>query len=287
MILRPDLFALNEHSLLLQWPDRIEPEIHRAVLAARQDLLKHYPERIRETVPGYSSLAIYLKSPHRSADLIHDLKQFNYSPDIPAESHRIISIPVCYEGDFAPDLHALADRHRLSPAEVIQRHTAPLYLTYFIGFLPGFPYLGGLDPSLQTPRLETPRPRVEAGSVGIAGHQTGVYPVTSPGGWNIIGRSPLQLFALDEEARSRPALLRPGDRVRFEAITLRKYNEIKQSHPITPSHHPKIHSTPKIQNNPQIQNTPKIQNNPQIPQRAHVSLSSIRKPYPDGFHSGI
>jgi inhibitor of KinA len=233
MILRPDLFALNEHSLLLQWPERIEPEINRAVLSARRDLLNHYPERIRETVPGYSSLAVYLKYPHRSADLIHELKQFNYAPVIPTESHRVIRIPVCYEGDFAPDLPELADRHRMSTAEVIQRHTTPLYLTYFIGFLPGFPYLGGLDPSLQTPRLETPRARVEAGSVGIAGHQTGVYPLTSPGGWNIIGRSPLPLFALDAQARNRPALLHPGDRVRFEAITLDKYNEIKQYQPIT------------------------------------------------------
>ncbi|HET9482549.1 MAG TPA: 5-oxoprolinase subunit PxpB, partial [Xanthomonadales bacterium] len=128
---------------------------------------------------------------------------------------RTVVIPVCYGGDSGPDLDAVAKHTGLSAHDVVARHAAGDYRVAMLGFQPGFPYLIGLDPALATPRHATPRPRVAAGSVGIGGAQTGVYPREAPGGWQLIGRTPLALF---DAARKPPALLAPGDRVRFEAI---------------------------------------------------------------------
>jgi KipI family sensor histidine kinase inhibitor len=128
---------------------------------------------------------------------------------------RPVEILVCYGGDFGPDLEEVARRCGLSPETVISRHASPAYRVFMLGFAPGFAYLGGLDPALTTPRRESPRPRVPAGSVGIAGTQTGIYPLDTPGGWQIIGRTPLKMF---DPALKEPCLLRPGDRLRFSPI---------------------------------------------------------------------
>jgi inhibitor of KinA len=129
---------------------------------------------------------------------------------------KTVEIPVCYGGEFGPDLDAVAAHCRLSAADVVSRHSGADYLVHAIGFTPGFPYLGGLPDALRTPRRDTPRQRVPAGSVAIGGAQTGVYPVDSPGGWQIIGRTSVALFSALREPAS---LLRPGDRVRFRAIS--------------------------------------------------------------------
>lgn len=128
---------------------------------------------------------------------------------------NLVEIPVCYGGEFGPDLARVAAQAKLSPEEVVRRHAAGNYLVHLIGFSPGFPYLGGLAPELATPRLARPRAQVPAGSVGIAGGQTGIYPLATPGGWNLIGRTPRRLFRLDQDP---PVLLQPGDRVAFRAI---------------------------------------------------------------------
>jgi len=128
----------------------------------------------------------------------------------------VVEIPVCYGGEYGPDLAVVAAHTGLTPEEVIQLHSAAEYRVHAIGFSPGFPYLGGLPPRLNTPRRATPRPSVPAGSVGIGSAQTGVYPVASPGGWNLIGRTPRALFRLH---KSPPALLLIGDRVKFRPIT--------------------------------------------------------------------
>jgi inhibitor of KinA len=126
-----------------------------------------------------------------------------------------VELPVCYGGEFGPDLEEVAARCGLSAAEVMARHSTAEYRVYMLGFSPGFPYLGGLDPAIAAPRRETPRLRVPAGSVGIAGMQTGIYPQESPGGWQIIGRTPGRLFRPD---RAEPCLLGPGDRLRFVPV---------------------------------------------------------------------
>ena len=127
----------------------------------------------------------------------------------------IVTIPVCYGGQFGPDLDDVAAHTGLAPREVIALHSEPLYLVYMIGFTLGFPYLGGMDPRIATPRLTTPRTVVPAGSVGIAGNQTGVYPSASPGGWRLIGRTPLRLA---DPSADPPCLLRAGNRIRFVPI---------------------------------------------------------------------
>lgn len=133
---------------------------------------------------------------------------------------RLVEIPVCYGGEFGPDLGAVAEHCRMEPERVVARHARPRYLVHAIGFTPGFPFLGGLPGFLNTPRRATPRARVVAGSVGIGGAQTGVYPIASPGGWQIIGRTPLALF---NPRREPAALLRPGDRVRFRRISPKEF----------------------------------------------------------------
>ena len=137
-----------------------------------------------------------------------------------------IDIPVCYDAEFAPDLAALAAHSGLSPDEVIARHQARTYQVAMIGFAPGFPYLLGLDPALAMPRLATPRMQVTAGSVGIGGAQAGIYPAESPGGWRIIGRTPLRLF---DPAREEPALLAPGQSLRFVAINRSRFDALLPS----------------------------------------------------------
>jgi inhibitor of KinA len=127
----------------------------------------------------------------------------------------VVEIPVCYGGAFGPDLDDVARHHGLTPDEVVRIHTAGDYLVYMIGFAPGFPYLGGMSERIATPRRPVPRTLVPASSVGIGGSQTGVYPIASPGGWQLIGRTPLRLFAPEREPAT---LLRMGDRVRFRAI---------------------------------------------------------------------
>jgi KipI family sensor histidine kinase inhibitor len=129
---------------------------------------------------------------------------------------KIVTIPVHYGGSCGPDLQEVAEYHGLTPAEVIALHSAVTYRVYMIGFSPGFPFLGGLDPRLHTPRKKSPREKVPAGSVGIADQQTGIYSLDSPGGWRLIGRTPLKLFDL---SREEPLLLGAGDQVLFQPIT--------------------------------------------------------------------
>ncbi len=139
---------------------------------------------------------------------------FAVAREAPAPETRTVEIPVRYGGEFGPDLETVAQLTGHTPEEVIAIHSGAEYLVYFLGFSPGFPYLGGLAESIAAPRLETPRRRVPAGSVAIGGRQTGVYPMASPGGWRIIGRTAMRLF---DAAADPPALLRMGDRVRFKS----------------------------------------------------------------------
>jgi inhibitor of KinA len=134
-----------------------------------------------------------------------------------------VDIPVCYGGDYGPDLDAVSFHTGLSTEEVVAIHGEPDYLVYMIGFAPGFPYLGGMSERLASPRRESPRAKIPPGSVGIAGSQTGVYPIETPGGWQLIGRTPLRLFRPE---RDEPSLLRTGDRVRFHAIERAEYRDL-------------------------------------------------------------
>jgi len=139
------------------------------------------------------------------------------------EKKKVIEIPVCYGGSFGPDLEIVAKHHHLTPEQVIHIHSKPKYLVHMIGFAPGFPYLGGLNEEIATPRRQSPRVKIPAGSVGIAGNQTGVYPIESPGGWQIIGRTPVKLF---NPHKTPPTLLQTGNYITFKPISRKEYEQL-------------------------------------------------------------
>lgn len=211
----PRFLAASDDALLVRFGTEISMAHHRRVRALTAALEGAALPAVRNLHPAYASLLIRfdpLRTDHAALEAaVVGLLARAEVPAVP----RAIEIPVCYGGDFGPDLAAVAEHCRLEPQEVIARHSAPEYLVYFLGFSPGFPYLGGMDPALATPRLPAPRTRVPAGSVAIGGAQTGVYPVATPGGWRVIGRTPLRLF---DAGREDPALVRMGDQVRFVPI---------------------------------------------------------------------
>lgn len=209
--------AASDSSLLVEFGSEISQDAHEQVLSLFRVLLSEREARIRNLHPAYASLLIDfdpLQITHEDLGS-HVQKFIDLGPPSAEGPGRSIEIPVCYDAEFGPDLPSVAEHNRISIEEVIRLHTSVTYHVYFLGFSPGFAYLGGLPPQLRTPRLATPRSRVAAGSVGIAGEQTGVYPLESPGGWRLIGRTPSRMF--DASANS-PSLLQPGDSVRFSAI---------------------------------------------------------------------
>lgn len=213
----PRVTPLGETALLFELGDSIDPALNARAHALADALLRSDLPGLGQPVPGYAALLV----PYDPAQLSYSAlsewlhEKFEVIRPLPAARARVVEIPVRYGGDDGPDLDFVAAHNGLSAAEVIALHTAPLYPVYFMGFAPGFPYLGGLDTRIAAPRLPAPRARIPAGSVGIAGAQTGVYPLETPGGWRLIGRTALPLF---DPARRPPFLLSPGDRVRFVAI---------------------------------------------------------------------
>src|SRR5579883_648008 len=230
----PSLIPASDHSLLIQFGGPISLETHRLVLALfrklqlEQDLAlaphAGSSAKILNLHPGYTSLLVTfnpLLLTHEDLILaVSYLLPKAYADTEQDSAGRQWEIPVCYGGDLGPDLAEVAEMHGMSEKEVIFLHSRATYRVYFLGFAPGFPYLGGLPSQLATPRLETPRKHVAAGSVAIGGEQAGIYPVDSPGGWRIIGRTPERLFTPELD---QPTLLLPGDIVRFVPISWDKW----------------------------------------------------------------
>lgn len=213
----------GDHAILIEWPEDLSTDIRREILELDHFIEEQYEEEVLETVPTYHSLAIYLNMGVDVNVFIAELKEIDIIPGRDISSRRLVHIPVCYDKEFAPDLNIVASENGLTDEEVIRLHSNGNYRVEFIGFLPGFPYLTGLDERLFTPRLSNPRPRITEGSIGIGGKQTGVYTMESPGGWNIIGRSPIKFFSAHELP---PSLLRPGDLVKFRAIDRSTFDKI-------------------------------------------------------------
>jgi inhibitor of KinA len=230
------LFPLGDAAIVLEFGDRISPATHRTIEAVRTYLSRHPFRGLRELVPAFTTLTIYYNpwlvskqapQPYEwVAETIRKLLPAALSTAV-SFAPVVVEIPVCYGGAFGPDLDAVATHSRLPPEEVIRLHAAPSYLVHMIGFAPGFPYLGGLDERLATPRQARPRPLVPAGSVGIAGPQTGIYSLPTPGGWQLIGRTPLRLFDPDQ---NQPSLLQAGEHLRFVPISEADYHR-QQSQP--------------------------------------------------------
>lgn len=224
----------SEDSLQIQFEQKICPEVNSRISAFVKtfEYIAKDIAGVLEVLPTYCSVSIYFDEAICQISLLKDLAQkaLQRSEEEKTESTdsaRTITIPVCYEDqEFAPDLEKVALHAKLSKEEVIKLHSSSDYLIYMMGFLPGFPYLGGMNPRLETPRLETPRTKIPAGSVAIGGAQTGLYPVESPGGWNIIGRTPLRLFDVKREPFF---LYEAGDKIRFLTITREEFENFDES----------------------------------------------------------
>jgi len=215
----------GDRGLLVEYGEGIDPEVNRKVRAMAAVLDADRPTGISEVVPTYRSLLLVydplVTGPGRLEATLAKLGARLDEIRIPEP--RTVTIPVCYGGELGPDLAFVAETHGLTEDEAVRLHTSTPYPIYMIGFTPGFPFLGGLPEQLHTPRLETPRTAVPAGSVGIANNQTGIYPVTSPGGLRLIGRTPVRLF---DPERAEPFLYRAGDRIHFAAISREEYDRL-------------------------------------------------------------
>jgi inhibitor of KinA len=236
-----EIVPLGDSTLLLRLQSDFEKEPSRTletVIKATQLLKAAHIPGVIELVPAYATIALFydpVRVANQDVQLENAVSWVTTRIEMalrgltkrtrPKLDSRIVEIPVCYDCDFGLDLAQVAQRANVSANEVISLHSAPEYRVHCVGFTPGFGFLSGLDPRLATPRRATPRTEVPAGSVAIGGRQTGVYPLRSPGGWNIIGRTPLLLFDVKREP---PVLLQTGDRVRFRPITRDQFEELKR-----------------------------------------------------------
>jgi antagonist of KipI len=226
------LSPLGDSAVIISFGETVDSATAARVQAVSREIERHRPAGVVDVVPAFASIAVFFDAahlPNRQA-LKADLEMLAARAEAAVVSLpvRTVEIPVCYDGEFAPDLTAVAAHTKLSPEEVVRLHAGGDYQVHAIGFAPGFPYLGGLPAELATPRRATPRPQVSAGSVGIGGAQTGIYPLETPGGWNLIGRTPVSLFEPD---RAEPSLLRSGDRVKFRPISPKEFRA-KSAEPV-------------------------------------------------------
>jgi inhibitor of KinA len=208
---------MGDRSFLVELGDTISPDVNRCVQRLMLQLQQARLAGVRELVPGYRSLLVIFDpltvAPAELKERITEVAAQRGSGGLPPA--KLITVPVFYGGDYGPDLEGVAGHLGISTDDVIRLHTETIYRVYMIGFTPGYPYMGELPAALAVPRRSTPRTRVPKGSVGIAQRQTGIYPVESPGGWQIIGWTPIELF---DPARHLPSLLEMGDRVKFDAV---------------------------------------------------------------------
>jgi len=222
----PRYLVAGEKGLVVEFGSRIDREINARVQTLYRSLGREPIPGVVETVPTFRSLLVSYDPLLIGFDeLVSRIQAVETRPPNAGQAKEPVVISTVYGGQFGPDLEFVARHNGISVEEAISLHVTAVYLVYMIGFAPGFPYLGGLPGKIATPRLQAPRTRVPAGSVGIAGEQTGVYPVDSPGGWQLIGRTPLKLY---DPGRENPVLLEPGDSVRFERIDEAKFWELKK-----------------------------------------------------------
>lgn len=229
------LHPLGDQAIMIEVGNDIHLDIHKKVQIITSFLENHRPHWMIEYIPAYTTVTIFY-DPLKISLLLKNREELPYSyvckqldrflSQLTIENSlnpRVIEIPVCYGGEFGPDLETVAKLNSLTTDEVIQIHSSGDYLVYMIGFAPGFPYIGGMSEKIASPRRESPRLRIPDRSVGIAGKQTGIYPIETPGGWQLIGRTPVKLFRPEKE--DEPSLLRAGDKIRFKPICFEEYIE--------------------------------------------------------------
>lgn len=231
------IYSISESAVSVAFGNVIDEGILQWISNFNHQLQQNPFPGLYTTVPAYTTLSVFfdplevIQSEHLTGPTCFErvsnyLRQFeNVNHHLSAIGH-LVTIPVCYGDEFGPDMKEVAAFHHLSADDVIQIHSSAQYTVYMIGFVPGFAYLGGMPVVLDTPRKLSPRKAVPAGSVGIAGRQTGVYPLETPGGWQIIGQTPLNLFKAD---RQQPALLKAGDKVKFKPISVADFKSYRES----------------------------------------------------------
>jgi KipI family sensor histidine kinase inhibitor len=218
---KPRLLPAGDSALVIELGNEISEECNARVVSLSEEIRDM--TGVVEILPTYRSLLVYYDPSLIEFDEIKELSKEKWKTLKTLEiKGKVFEVPVCYDDDFGPDLSFVAQHSNMSEEEVIRIHCSGNYRVFMLGFLPGFPYLGGMDERIAAPRLEKPRTKIPAGSVGIAGKQTGIYPLDSPGGWRIIGRTPVKMY--DPEAKD-PVPIRAGDTIRFVRISKREYEE--------------------------------------------------------------
>lgn len=217
----------GDNALLVDCGDGIDISVNRKVVALAARIKKNPPPGVIAVVPAYRSFALLYDPLRTNPDMLEEhMAALESEPEEQGLSETdLVSIPVCYGGEFGPDIDFVSSHTGLDINEIIDLHTSRDYPIYMLGFTPGFCYLGGMDERLRTPRRETPRVAISPGSVGIAEMQTGMYPAESPGGWQIIGRTPLRLFAPERE---NPFIYKAGDRIRFYPVSRDAFESIEK-----------------------------------------------------------
>ncbi|MFB4212817.1 5-oxoprolinase subunit PxpB [Shouchella sp. JSM 1781072] len=230
----PSFYSLSETAVTVNLGSVVSPTVQARVQQLLMDLDNDPFQGYQESVPSYIGLTVFYEpmkiaanEQDAASEVISILKERvkQIKDQMNASNGKHVTIPVCYDLDYGLDLDDVAKRNGLTREEVIHIHTSGDYLVYMIGFAPGFPFLGGMDERIATPRHAQPRTEIPAGSVGIAGGQTGVYPFTTPGGWQLIGQTPLSLFSASREV---PSLLQAGDRVTFKKISKEEFLQMKE-----------------------------------------------------------
>ncbi|MEK8129577.1 5-oxoprolinase subunit PxpB [Paenibacillus filicis] len=233
---------LGDSALVVKLGEQIDPATHRKVRLLSEHLTQHPLPGMVEYIPAFTSVTVFYdpvvifgreRQEARSGELRHPYdivegllaERLEHLEEGSVAEPRVVEIPVCYGGEFGPDLDHVAEINGLSTDEVIRIHSGGQYLVYMLGFAPGFPYLGGMDARIAAPRQSTPRLAIPPGTVGIAGEQTGIYPIGTPGGWQLIGRTPLALFLPDKQP---PTLLEAGNIIRFYPITRKAYDQWRE-----------------------------------------------------------
>jgi len=223
-----ELLRDGDAALVLAFPARLDPAINMRCVAVAEALRRRRVRGVRDVVEAFATVTVHFDPLAGDVDEISAALRGLAETAAPAgrepAARREIRLPVCYGGARGPDLAAVARFGRCSEAEVVERHCRASYRVYMLGFQPGFAYLGTVDRRIAAPRRATPRVRVPAGAVGIAGRQTGVYPIASPGGWQLVGQTPVRVF---DRLRADPFLLAAGDRVRFEPIDEAAYGRLR------------------------------------------------------------
>lgn len=230
------IYPCGDHALTISFGDTICAEANQQVITLYKQLVAEKEQGILDIIPAYTTVTIvfdlaFLLKKYPGQPIMekveqllhHAVQKLQYSI---TDVSREVNVPVCYDPSLAPDLIELTETHAISLDELIRLHTERAYRVYMIGFLPGFAYMGSVNERIITPRKNTPRKLVPAGSVGIAGEQTGIYPFDSPGGWQLIGQTPLKIF---DATKKDPCYFQPGDEVHFVPISLKEFQKLKKA----------------------------------------------------------